>query len=576
MRAKGRRDGLSEALAWSLALLLAGTASNAADVVVLNEKSPDQKDKAGSLSFLDGETLSPLATVTVGRNPTAATFNREGTLIYVLSGGRRSSWSGQAAEAGALTVVDARERKVIQTIGVGFNPQRVYFTPDGTRAFCFSSGKKDVPSEVTVVDASELRLLKTISTGPNGLDAVLSPDSRWLFVLHGDPLDKDKGASSLVVIIDTQSLEIVKKEPVGRRAMQIAPAPDGRHVLVLCGGKPDSDKAKDEPGRVYVFDSESPALVRTLEVGANPGEMQVDEKARRVYVPYGAAAKAKAGFVAVLEGDNVARLLKVSDAPRYVALAQDEKTLVVACRKSVSAIDLEQGEERAHSELDFEPGQILTKADASRIYVLEEVGSKLAVLDARGGAPLAQLKTGRGGAKFGKLMGAIALTTLSYAAGAAGASATGSPFFVYDVYGVAPAHGSLATSEDGRYLYALNTQTNDISVLDTDKLDFLRKVGTPGGASEFRVAPGRKHVYVVGSGELAVFDTETNDVLHRQPVGRGAELTFDEAGGQVFVASDKGLLVLDAKSGQLKKALTNLPEPMSVLLREPVAPRREP
>lgn len=575
MRIPSGRGVVSETLAWSLALLLAGTAAMAADVVVLNGRSPDQKDKAGSLSFLDGETFSPLATVTVGRNPTAARFNQDGTLIYVLSGGRRSGWSGQAAEEGALTVVDARERKVLETIGVGFNPLRVYFTSDGTRAFCFSTGKKNVASEVTVVDASENRLLKKIPTGLNGQDAVLSPDSRWLFVLHGDPLDKDKGASSLVAIIDTQSLEIVKKEPVGRRAMQIAPGPDGRHMLVLCGGKPDSDKAKNEPGRVYVFDGESLALVKTLEVGANPAGMQVDDRARRVYVPYEAAAKAKTGFVAVLEGEEVARLLKVSDAPRYVRLAHDDKTLLVACRKSVSAIDLERGEERAHSDLDFEPGQMVTSADGGRTYVLEEVGSKLAVLDANSGVPLAELKTGRGGAKFGKLMGAIALTTLSYAAGAASASASGSPFFVYQVYGVAPAHGSLATSEDGRYLYALNTQTNDISVLDTDKLDFLRKVGTPGGAIELRIAPGKKHLYVVGSGELAVFGTEANDVLHRQPVGRGADLTFDEASGHVFVASDKGLLVLDMESGRLMKAITNLPEPMSVVVREPAAPTQE-
>jgi hypothetical protein len=123
------------------------------------------------------------------------------------------------------------------------------------------------------------------------------------------------------------------------------------------------------------------------------------------------------------------------------------------------------------------------------------------------------VSTGRGGIKFAKALGAIALsaaaTASSYYQGQTVARTQGHNSFMYNVYsfGVAAPESDLVVGPDGRFVYALNTQTNDVTIVDSASAGIVSKESAK-GRSLASLADGRRFA-VLGKDELRVFDMET-------------------------------------------------------------------
>jgi hypothetical protein len=236
--------------------------------------------------------------------------------------------------------------------------------------------------------------------------------------------------------------------------------------------------------------------------------------------------------------------------------------------------------------LEGSPGELLSLPDQNRIAmsVLDPMGasSKVAIVNLQDNRVEHVLTTGRGGVKFGKFLGAAAMsaamTSLSYYSGAMTAQATGSPYFFYNVYTFAPAppNVSLAASRDGRFVYALNTMTNDVTIVRVEDGTIVDKIAVGGGSRRVGLMPGGRFVYAHGNGQLSLIDVRTNQKVaeHEVPSGRLIDVFAFESERRLVGLTSVGLMVWDTDTGELAASIKGFSDAM-LLLESHVAPSRE-
>jgi hypothetical protein len=195
--------------------------------------------------------------------------------------------------------------------------------------------------------------------------------------------------------------------------------------------------------------------------------------------------------------------------------------------------------------------------------------SKVAIVDLAGNRVEHVVTTGRGSVKFGKFMGAmalsIALSSLSYYGGYSMAQATGSPFFFYNIYTFTPAPPNLelSASADGKFVYALNSQTNDVTVINTQDGTADTKIAVGGGCRRVAIAPGGRFIYSYTGGQVSLIDTQTNKkhLEHQVPSGRVLTVHTFDADKRLAALTSKSLLILDTEKGALAHAIDGFGDP---------------
>ncbi|MGH9429394.1 MAG: YncE family protein [Terriglobia bacterium] len=183
------------------------------------------------------------------------------------------------------------------------------------------------------------------------------------------------------------------------------------------------------------------------------------------------------------------------------------------------------------------------------------------------------ITTGRGSVKFGKFMGAMALsmamTSLSYYSGYYSAQATGSPFFFYNVYvfRVPPPNVNLAASPDGKTVYALNTQTNDVTVINVADGNADEKIAIGGGARRVQLAPGGRFVCAFSPGQVTLIDVarKTKALEQKVAYGKVHNIEMDDSNRRILALTTNSILVWDSDSGKLLATVVGFSRPTLVL-----------
>lgn len=128
--------------------------------------------------------------------------------------------------AALVSVIDIRDRKVVQEIPVSERPTQAKFSPDGRFLYvsCTWAGKIDV------IDIAQGKVVRALSAGhePCGLD--VSADGRRLFVTNV--------VSGTLSILDVESGRTLAETPVGSQPRFAALTPDGSRVAVSNGLSP--------------------------------------------------------------------------------------------------------------------------------------------------------------------------------------------------------------------------------------------------------------------------------------------------------------------------------------------------
>jgi hypothetical protein len=195
------------------------------------------------------------------------------------------------------------------------------------------------------------------------------------------------------------------------------------------------------------------------------------------------------------------------------------------------------------------PTELKVSPDGKRAFAHYGLHQKVATLDLESKTATGSTKTGRGGKKFlGNMMGGMF--------GVVGMLAAG-----YSLW-IQTAPSMLAVRPDGRFAYAINNQTKDITVVDGATGKSVEMIGGNGYALE-PLKDGR-FLFEVSGSELRLVDMERNLKTAEIPLPdlRGLFFTPERS---LAVALAKGTaLVLDGTSGKELARLTDFASPVAI------------
>lgn len=128
--------------------------------------------------------------------------------------------------AGLVSVIDIRERKVVQEIPVSSRPTQAKFSPDGRFLYvsCTWAGKIDV------IDIAQAKVVRSLTAGHEPCGLSISADGRRLFVTNV--------VSSTLSILDVESGRTLSETPVGSQPRFATMTPDGSRIAVSNGLSP--------------------------------------------------------------------------------------------------------------------------------------------------------------------------------------------------------------------------------------------------------------------------------------------------------------------------------------------------
>jgi len=448
------------------------------------------------------------------------------------------------------TVIDTRTLAVIARTELGWavdTGHRLAFGPDRRRLTLSCLGYRSqkpeeaLPRELVNLDLETGQITGRVEMG-RSLDHLLRLDDGRSAVVFSvretaknqPPLPAQLRFVELATlqVQSTLSLEGDPEPPVL--------SPDGEHLYLLEHGKPDKRPEKNVNGRVQVFSTAGREHAVNLDAGRDPRGLVVDEAGNQVFVlSEGEPSKEKkdeiAGVLRVIRGAEVAATVPVGEEPLFLRTSPDREKLYVVSEKTLTAVDLPALSRLGTSELKpaglsllaEQSGKSTVKelalsTDGKRAYALYAQSSKLGILDLEGRSLVASIGTGRGGVKFGKFLAATAATAATAASYSTGAGASGLSFSVSfsAVFTVAPANTTLALTKDEKHIYVLNTQSNDVTVVDTETREAVAKIGVGGSANRLELLPGGAFVAVTtGADTLHLIDTKSHVKTGELPDG---------------------------------------------------------
>jgi YVTN family beta-propeller protein len=567
---------------------------------VLNTKPP-------SISIVDSDGWKLLSTIPLDPEPTYVVVGSTNRFLYVLHRGLFRPNGMLEGGVGELSIVDLEARKPIKKIPLGWNVSNVALSKDGRYVLCVSqgkSGKKKLPEEsgsITIVDTQKNDVSGVLSAGRLGVQVIFTSDVSRIFVLsQGEPPKKKGGAYTKPVVT---AFALDSEEPLAsielERAQNMTLSRDEKWLYVLDGGVPSKKPKDHRNGGVHVVDVSAAKLAGTFELGTLPRHLTVDPETDSVSVLTQASVKDRRGKLYQLRGTDPPLAVDVGSEPSFVRRLANHRGVFAVTHEdirflpdgapatsaliSLNPVKGAPSPAEAIKRLGGYPGEVLYLPDQDKavLTVKDAFGtptSKVAILNLKDNKVEQVITTGRGSVKFGKIMGAMALSvamsSLSYYAGYSMAQATGSPYFYYNVYSFHPASPNLelSASPDGKFIYALNTFSNDVTIINSADGTVIERVAVGGGCRRLGLAPGGKFVYSNTSGQFNLINTQTNKkhLEYKLPSGRINNLRTLEPEGKIVALTSKSLLIWDAESGEQVATVEGFNEPY--LLLEPAAP----
>jgi YVTN family beta-propeller protein len=309
---------------------------------------------------------------------------------------------------------------------------------------------------VTVFDTATARVLATIDVGKRPRGMKLNRDGSRLYVaVSGLPkcpphvpdeecakLERDLSADGIAVV-DTAAHRLLDLIPAGSDPEQFDLSADGRLLFV----------ANEDISMTSVVDIGSRTVKQRVPVGEEPEGVVTAPNGDGVLI-----TNESSQSVSVIDAQalKVVGTISVGQRPRGIAFTPDSGTAYVTGEAdgSIYRMDVPKGQsvERAlQLRKEARPMSVVLDEQRKRMYVSTGRGGTVAVIDLVGEKPDLKLA---GEVQVGQRPWGIAL------------------------------------SQDGRWLYTANGPSNDVSVVDTQALREVRKIGV--GRSPWGVILGPK------------------------------------------------------------------------------------
>ncbi len=516
-------------------------------------------------------------------------LSADGTRLLVLDAGQHKltfCCGFQPKSPVVATVLDASTLHKIARVEVGWGAPTLSAVPgldvlapqlpllpsaDGRRVTIPCAGyrskkpEETLPRELVTIELDGGRVVGRLSLDRSAeiLGRVADTDT---VVLFAEAIGKPRLGAE-VLFVDLAQQILVARLPIDGSPAHPLLTPAGDLLYLLDPGSPSNTPEKNVDGVLHVISLGERKLLASLGAGSDPHPLVWDGERQQVLaLSDGPPAKgpARRGTLRVVKGAELLVTLQVAEQPRLLRIAGTRG--YVAGKGAISVVSL--GELQRLGEIGLQHAEAIDELtfskDLTRAFALFEASSRLSVLDTEGQRVVGSLTTGRGGVKFAKALGAAALslaaTSASYGAGMSAAHTQGRSFFTYNTYsfGVAPAETSVVVRPDGLFAYALNTESNDVTIVDTQTASVVSKEAAEGRA--LALFPNGKRLAVLGKDELFLVDTGSNRVL--EPLSfedaRQVALVFAPDGRTALAWGGKDLYLLNGRTGVVRARVEEL------------------
>jgi hypothetical protein len=479
-------------------------------------------------TLLDGATLAQTASVQVGWGlpsvhhayfdvPALEAFcmpSPNGKRLTVLCAGYHSKKPEETLPR-ELVTFDILSGQIEGRVALDRSIDAMWSAAEGKTAVLFAAavkGKEPLPAEVLFVDLAQHSVTQRIQLSGAPAEPLLAPGGRWLYLLDpGDPSGKqEKNVNGEVTIVSVGDRKVAARLDAGSKPRALVWDEDRQLVLVPSDGPP-VEKGQTRVGELRAF-----------------------------------SGAAQTAIVNVAEQPH---LLRINGARAYVLGKRAVTVVGLDGLRSLSEFPLDDADD---------VNQLAFSKDGKRAFAQYVASSRLSILDLEAPRLVGSVSTGRGGVKFAKALGAMALsvaaTTASYYQGQSVATTQHQSWFTYNVYnfGVAAPESSVVVRPDGKFAYALNTQTKDVTVVDVATASVVSKEAAKGHT--LALFPNGAKIAVLGKDELRLFDTQTQ--LPGEPLrfegAMSVSLVFTRDGQTALAYGGSGLYILDAATGAVR------------------------
>ncbi len=566
MRPGSALCGVALALA-SLGPASAGFAQPASKAYVLDSG-------ARSLVALELPSGKRLGVLALAGAPVAMLQSPDGTRLVVLDRGPgedKDERGYKATGKSIATVVDPATLTVVGRVelGAGLATGRSYWSSDSRRLTLSCPGyEAKNPAEAQIrelvnVDVSTGREAGRLTLEPGSVPIAAGKDGQSLALIQGLPrTEKFPYPQSRVFVVDLAFPSVRAKIDTGTWNSLYA---DGTHFYLLDEGKADKNPQKNRNGTVQVASLERGVLAGSLDAGRGPRGLYQDESGGQVFIPSEGPPGATEGELRVIRGDQLVATLKVAAKPKL--LVRERDVVYVVGEKAVTLVDpialqvtatipLARGSEGLVDDGD-QPTELKVSPDGKRAFAHYGLQHKVATLDLEAKQAVGSAKTGRGGKKFlGNMMGGLY--------GWAGMWAAGYSIWIHTQPSM------LAVRPDGRYAYAINNQTKDITVVDGTTGKSVEMIGGNGYSLEL-LKDGRSMLEVSDS-ELRLVDLERNVKTAEIPLSDLRGLLFPPDRSVGVALAKQVVLLLDGATGKELARLTDFVSPDAIAFEDPATP----
>jgi len=465
--------------------------------------------------------------------------------VHVTFTGTVEHWPKGGSQS-SITLVKKSDYKVLGRYPVPFRPHFVKFTEDGAALVIVSLGQvsndkeKHIAPQIAMLDVASGKLRNQVELGSEPSD-VWYVANRVIVPCRG--MKKKAEAPPEVVIYDTVT--------GGTQKVALPSSPAGWHETGSA-----NTRYLELAGGAMVMNSEGKPIGPPVEAGEETVFFVPGPQGTQFFL--GGKSKEQ-GRLVILEAG---RVVKTLDTPPPEAILYDATaSRLILCGKGQGLVlDSQTFAEQARIPLPNLMTEARLHPAGKRLYVNEPSGH-VSVIDLGEKQQIARFASGRGGVKF--LQNWVVPMAMGAAAGRS-IRLTGAPgpfLFWSSPQGIQ----SLALSPSGNFLYVFNTQTNDVTIVDTRGHTVLRKVPTgpiPNNAEEARElvkqhpwqsADGR-YLISCQAGKVVIIDTDKGEVLTEQTF-KVTHLRYEASLGLVFVQRADGTDVYHAAPFEYLKGL---------------------
>jgi DNA-binding beta-propeller fold protein YncE len=483
-------------------------------------------------------------------------------LVFDRGEGRDAGEAGyQARTRSAVTIVDGRTLAVLGRVELGWGLDRaVMLSARGDRVsvLCpgFSAKKptETLARELVTVDLVGRTVVSRVELPRRATAAIATPDGRTAIVLSA----REQPKKAPVVPAELRFIDLAAGSIAATVALEGDPggpvlAPDGQFLFLLDRGKPNDNPDKNINGRLHAVSMASRA-VQVTDVGSDPSGLVLDERGRQLLLlsksnPVKPATFARPGELRVIRGGTPSAPITVGALPFQLDVSPDGGTLYVKGADSLTRVSLPGLTPTPPVLFPFMTSEMVVSPDGRRAYALG--GEDFTTVDAVTGQKIESVRTGRMGKKMFLALQVGLKTAASKSEGERKAQKEGKSYYQYTEYSLRDPIGSMSIRPDGKAVYALNSQTSDVTIVDAASGAVLEKVAAGGFAVRFMPAGGV--ALVVSSDTVHAVDLTTHQ--KRPDLVAGSAADFDEAelspdASLAVISGSGGVLLVEAAGGK--------------------------